>query len=83
MHPELLQLQVELIAISGTIGTLAAKRATTSIPVVMLTIEAAGAELRYLPPYSPDLNRRRAGLYFSLLVRMQNERVGSPGWELR
>jgi transposase len=22
----------------------------------MLTIEAAGAELRYLPPYSPDLN---------------------------
>jgi transposase len=55
MHPELLQLQVELIAISGTIGTLAAKRATTSIPVVMLTIEAAGAELRYLPPYSPDL----------------------------
>ena len=56
MVAELLQLQVELIAISGTIGTLAAKRATTSIPVVMLTIEAAGAELRYLPPYSPDLN---------------------------
>ena len=83
MVAELLQLQVELIAISGTIGTLAAKRATTSIPVVMLTIEAGGAELRYLPPYSPDLNRRRAGLYFSLLVRMQNERVGSPGWELR
>jgi transposase len=47
---------LRLIAISGTIGTLAAKRATNSIPVVMLTIEAAGAELRYLPPYSPDLN---------------------------
>ena len=56
MVAELLQLQVELIAISGTVGTLAAKRATTSIPVVMLTIEAGGAELRYLPPYSPDLN---------------------------
>jgi DDE superfamily endonuclease len=56
MVAELLQLQVELIAISGIIGTLTAKRAITSIPVVMLTIEAAGAELRYLPPYSPDLN---------------------------
>jgi putative ABC transport system substrate-binding protein len=33
---ELLQLQVELIAISGTIAQLAAKRATTSIPIVML-----------------------------------------------
>jgi putative ABC transport system substrate-binding protein len=34
---ELLQLHVELIAISGTFGLLAAKRATTSIPVVMLS----------------------------------------------
>jgi transposase len=25
-------------------------------PVVRQIIEAAGAELRYLPPYSPDLN---------------------------
>jgi putative tryptophan/tyrosine transport system substrate-binding protein len=33
---ELRQLKVELIAVSGTAGTLAAKRATTSIPVVML-----------------------------------------------
>jgi transposase len=41
---------------SSILRLIAISRATTSIPVVMLTIEAAGAELRYLPPYSPDLN---------------------------
>jgi hypothetical protein len=31
-------------------------------PVVRKMIEAAGATLLYLPPYSPDLNPDRAGL---------------------
>ena len=48
---------LRLIALSGTIGTLAAKRATTSIPVVMLTIEGLPApNCSICLLYSADLN---------------------------
>ena len=46
-------------------------------------IEAAGAELRYLPPYSPDLNPiELAFSKFKKLLRDGAERTVDKLWEL-
>jgi transposase len=42
-------------------------------------VEAAGAELRYLPPYSPDFNPiKNAFSKLKTLLRKAAERVQSP-----
>ena len=43
-------------------------------PRVEQLIKAAGAELRYLPPYSPDMNPNRKGLFQAEGLPAQNRR---------
>jgi transposase len=49
---------------------------------VRLAIEAAGAELRYLPPYSPDLNPiEQAFSKFKAMLRKHAERTMEGLWQ--
>jgi transposase len=49
---------------------------------VRRAIEAAGAELRYLPPYSPDLNPiEQAFSKFKALLRKHAERTMDGLWQ--
>lgn len=52
-------------------------------PAVRAAIEAAGAELQYLPPYSPDLNPiELAFSKFKWLARSAGERTVEGLWQL-
>ena len=52
-------------------------------PGVVAAIEAAGAEVRYLPPYSPDLNPiELAFSKFKKLLRDGAERTTEKLWQL-
>ena len=53
------------------------------VPGIRQAIEAAGAELRYLPPYSPDLNPiELAFSKFKNLLRDGAERTVDKLWKL-